>query len=180
MKRPQRVLPLSRVYGYIEPGPVVLVSSSRDGVPNVMPMSWHMMVEFEPPLIACVLSDRNHTFKTVRKTRECVIAIPTVGLARKVVACGNCSGRDVEKFRDFGLTPLPASIVQAPLIAECCVNLECVLADARLVAKYCLFIWEVKKAWIEPGSKNPRTIHHRGYGNFAVAARNIHVMSRMR
>ena len=176
----KRVLSLSKVYGLLEPGPVVLVSSSRHGVPNLMPMSWHMMVDFEPPLIACVISNRNYTFDTVCATRECVIAIPTVEIAKKVVACGNCSGRDVAKFSAIGLTPVAASTVGAPLIAECYANLECKLEDSRTAKRYEILVWQVHQAWIEPKRKNPRTIHHLGYGKFMVAGRTIQIASRMR
>jgi len=51
-----------------------------------MTMSWHMMVDFEPPLIACVVSNRDHSFEALIATKECVIAIPAAELADKVVA----------------------------------------------------------------------------------------------
>ncbi len=47
-------LPLSKVYQLLEPGPVVLLTTARRGRANVMAMSWHMMIEFEPPQVACV------------------------------------------------------------------------------------------------------------------------------
>jgi len=175
-----RAYPLAKVYALLEPGPVVLLTSCRRGVSNVMPMSWHMMVEFEPPLVACVMSERNHSFDTVRRTRECVIAIPTVEIAKQVVACGNCSGRDVDKFATIGLSARKASLVQAPLIAECYANLECVLWDARMAKRYGMLVWEVKRAWVDRARKHPRTIHHLGYGDFMVAGRTIHIASRMR
>ena len=92
-------LPLSKVYQLLEPGPVVLLTTARKGRANVMAMSWHMMVEFEPPLVACVVSNANHSFAALRATKECVIAIPALQLAPKVVQIGNCSGRDVDKFK---------------------------------------------------------------------------------
>ena len=104
-------LPLSKVYQLLEPGPVVLLTTAHKGRANVMTMSWHMMVEFEPPLVACVVSNRDHSFRALRATKECVIAIPAVELAPVVVEIGNCSGRDVEKFESFGLTPVPAERV---------------------------------------------------------------------
>jgi len=57
-----KALPLSKVYQLLKPGPVVLLTTVRRGVPNVMTMSWHMMVEFEPPQIACVVSNANYSF----------------------------------------------------------------------------------------------------------------------
>ncbi|MDD1633264.1 MAG: flavin reductase family protein [Methylococcaceae bacterium] len=172
--------PLSKVYGLLEPGPVVLVTTAREGRANIMPMSWHTMMEFEPPTVGCVISNRNYTFDIVKKTKNCVINIPTVELAKKVVACGNISGRDFDKFRALGLTQVPASLVAAPLIGECYANLECRIMDARMVAKYNLFILEVLKAWIDPLMKTPRTIHHLGRGAFMVAGRKIKLPSRMK
>lgn len=164
----------------LEPGPVVLVTTARKGIANVMTMSWHTMMEFEPPLVGCVISGRNYSFDALMATRECVINIPTANLARKVVSVGNCSGRNTNKFERFGLTPMPASQVKPPLVAECYANLECKVADSRLVNKYNFFILEVLKAWIDPAEKNPRTIHHRGRGVFAVDGRILTLSSKMK
>lgn len=173
-------LALSKVYQLLEPGPVVLLTTARRGRANVMTMSWHMMVEFEPPLVACVVSSAGYSFAALQATKECVIAIPAAKLASKVVRVGNASGRDIDKFATFGLTPAPASHVRAPLVAECFANLECRVADSRLVNKYNLFILEVVQAWTDPRQKNPRTIHHHGYGKFVVDGKTIKLRSRMR
>jgi flavin reductase (DIM6/NTAB) family NADH-FMN oxidoreductase RutF len=77
--------PLSKVYQLLEPGPVVLLTTARKGRPNVMTMSWHMMVEFEPPLVACIVSSADYSFAALRATRECVISIPARKLAQKAV-----------------------------------------------------------------------------------------------
>ncbi|HUI96664.1 MAG TPA: flavin reductase family protein [Xanthobacteraceae bacterium] len=173
-------LPLAKVYRLLEPGPVVMLTTAARGRANVMTMSWHMMVEFEPPLVACVVSGANHSFAALRATRECVIAIPARRLAAQVVKVGNSSGRDVDKFNAFGLTPLPAKRVRAPLIAQCFANLECRVSDARLVNRYNLFILEVLQAWIDPAQRKPKTIHHQGYGTFVVDGATIKLKSRMR
>ena len=172
-------LPLAKVYQLLEPGPVVLLTTARAGRPNVMTLSWHMMVEFEPPRVACVVSDADYSFTALRKTKQCVIAIPAVELAEKVVRVGNCSGRNIDKFVKFGLTPLPAKRVSPPLIAECFANLECRVTDTRLVKRYGLFILEVVKAWTDPGQEHPRTFHHHGYGTFVVDGETIHLTSKM-
>jgi flavin reductase (DIM6/NTAB) family NADH-FMN oxidoreductase RutF len=173
-------LSLSKVYQLIEPGPVVLLTTARRGRANVMTMSWHMMVEFEPPLVACVVSQANHSFAALRATGECVIAIPARALASKVVKVGNSSGRDIDKFAVFGLTAAPAERVKPPLVAECFANLECKAADTRMVKSHNLFILEVLNAWIDPAQKNSKTIHHRGYGNFVVDGAAIRLKSKMR
>ncbi|MGR7997645.1 MULTISPECIES: flavin reductase family protein [unclassified Xanthobacter] len=172
-------LPLDEVYQVLEPGPVVLLTTSQRGVPNVMTMSWHMMVEFTPPLVACVVSGGDFSFTALRATKECVIAVPAVELAKKVVGIGNCSGADTDKFATFGLTPLPAEQVKAPLIAECFANLECKVVNTRLVNSHNLFVLEVVKAWRDPAQKQPKTIHHRGYGTFAVDGEIIKLPSAM-
>jgi len=174
---PRKSFPLSEVYRLLEPGPVVLLTTAGKKRANVMPQSWHMMIEFEPPMVACVVSNRNFTFNTLKRTKECVINIPTVELAKKVVACGNSSGRDVDKFETMGLTAVAASKVRAPLIAECYANLECKVVDTREVNRYCLFVLEVLKAWIDPARKHPRTIHHMGKGAFMVAGKTIKLRS---
>jgi flavin reductase (DIM6/NTAB) family NADH-FMN oxidoreductase RutF len=172
-------LPLAKVYQLLEPGPVVLMTTARRGRANVMTMSWHMMVEFEPPLVACVVSSADYSFAALRATRECVIAVPAIQLASTVVAIGNCSGREVDKFKKFGLTPAPAELVAPPLVAECFANLECKVVDTHLVNKFNLFVLEVLKAWTDPAQKHPKTIHHHGFGRFAVDGEMIKLKSRM-
>ncbi len=157
-----------------------MVTTASGGRANIMAMSWHTMIDFEPPIIACVVSDRNFTFSILKETRECVINIPTVELAKKVVSCENTSGRTIDKFKKFGLTPSHAACVQAPLIAECYANLECRVIDSKLATKYNLFIVEVVKAWIARSQKHPRTIHHHGRGVFVVDGKTIKLPSRMK
>jgi flavin reductase (DIM6/NTAB) family NADH-FMN oxidoreductase RutF len=174
----KRSFPLSQVYRLLEPGPVVMVTTARDGRADIMTMSWHTMIDFEPPIVGCVISDRNYTFDVLKATRECVINIPTLELAEEAVGCGNTSARRVDKFKTFGLTPRVASRVKAPLIDECYANLECRVVDTRMVSKYGFFVLEVLKAWIDPSRKRPRTIHHLGRGEFMVAGRTIKMASR--
>lgn len=182
----KRVLPLAKVYRLLEPGPVVLLTTAHQGRANVMAQSWHTMLEFEPPLVGCVVSARNFSFEALAATGECVINIPTVELAKAVVRCGNLSGRDGldgrggDKFKKAGLTPVPASLVEAPLIAECYASLECRVADRQLVSSYNFFVLEVVKAWIDPAVKNPQTLHHRGKGVFMVAGEAIKLPSKMK
>ena len=175
-----RSLALSRVYQLLEPGPVVLLTTAQNGRANVMTMSWHMMLEFEPPQLACVVSEGNYSFAALRATGECVIAIPAARLASKVVKVGNCHGDSLDKFKAFGLTPVPARNVAPPLIGECFTNLECRVTDTSMVRKYNLFVLEVMKAWIDPAQTSPKMIHHQGYGKFAVDGKTIQLKSKMR
>ncbi len=176
----KKSFPLSDVYRLLEPGPVVLVTTAAKERANIMTMSWHTMLDFEPPILGCVISNRNYSFDILKATRECVLNIPTVELAKKVVGCGNTSGRKTDKFKTFHLSPVAATCVAAPLIDECYANLECKVVDGKMVAKYNFFILEVLKAWIAPSRNDPRTIHHRGKGAFMVAGETIKLPSKMK
>lgn len=176
----KRVFPLSKVYGLLEPGPVVLVTTARDGRSNIMAMSWHMMLEFEPPLVGCVICNANYSFDLLERTGECGINISSVEIADKVVGCGNTSGLKIDKFEKFGLTPRTAQRIEAPLIEECFANLECIVVDTCMVVKYGLFVLEVIKAWVDPAVKDPRTIHHLGKGRFMFAGEMVNLKSKMR
>ncbi|MFA5171738.1 MAG: flavin reductase family protein [Sulfuriferula sp.] len=176
----KKSFPLAKVYSLLEPGPVVMLTTAYDGRQNVMTMSWHTMIEFEPPLVGCIVSNRDYSFAMLRASGECVINIPTVEIAEKVVGCGNTSGADTDKFKMFGLAPKPAAKVGAPLIDECYANLECRVSDTSMVDKYGLFVLEVVQAWIDPAVKDPQTIHHFGNGNFIVASERIKLASKMK
>lgn len=115
MMRAKKRLALARVYRLLEPGPVVLLSTARNGRANVMTMSWHTMMEFEPPLVA---------------------------------GCYAC--------------------------------LECKVVDARLARKYNFFVLRVLQAWFDASVKRPRTLHHRGLGEFMVAGRTLRLPSKMK
>jgi flavin reductase (DIM6/NTAB) family NADH-FMN oxidoreductase RutF len=164
----KKSLPLSKVYQLIEPGPVVMVTTSLERKANVMTMSWHMMIDFEPPIVGIVMSNRNYSFELLKKTKECVINIPTVELAEKVIGVGNTSGSKVDKFEKFHLASEAASYVKAPLLTECYANIECKVIDMKMALKYNIFIVEVVKAWVRPTKESPRMIHHCGNGVFVV------------
>ena len=169
--------PLADVYRLIEPGPVVLLSTAHRGQANVMTMSWHMMVEFTPPQIACIVSNRNHSFRALRATRECVVAIPDASMAKQVVAIGNRSGRDGDKIAALGIATLPAKRVAAPLLADCFANLECRVVDTRMVNAYGLFILQVVQAWRRGRATFPKTLHHQGWGRFVTDGETIRLPS---
>ncbi len=172
-------MPASKAYRLLEPGPIVLVTTTQQGRPNIMTMGFHMVLQHAPPLIGCVIGPWDHSYKALRASGECVIAIPTVDLAAKVVDIGNCSGEKIDKFEAFGLTPRPAGDVAAPIIAECLANIECQVADTTLVEKYSLFILEAVKIWHDLKRKERRTIHHNGDGTFTVDGRVINLQDRM-
>ena len=165
--------PVRDVRRYLEPGPIVLVSSKWRGATNIMTLGWHTVLEFSPSLIGLMISGGNHSHDMIRRSKECVVNLPTTALTDTVVGIGNTSGAEVDKFERFGLTADAASHVAAPLIRECHASFECRLHDAALVARYNFFIFEVVKAHVAPRPKHPQTLHYTGDGVFVVAGRTI-------
>jgi len=170
--------PVSQVRRYLEPGPVVLVSSRWKGKTNIMTMGWHTVMEFVPSLVGCVISSENHSFKMIRKSRECVINLPTTALTDAVVGIGNTSGDEIDKFEEFGLTADKARKVKAPLIRECHANFECRLHDDALVKTYNFFIFEVIKAHVAASPEYPETLHYTGDGVFMISGKTINRSSK--
>lgn len=169
----KRDFPVEHIRRYLEPGPIVLVSSHWRGRDNVMTMGWHLVMEFSPSLIGCVISSANLSYDMIRRSRECVINLPTTALTDTVVRIGNCSGTELDKFEAFGLTKQPAAQVQAPLIGECHASFECRLHDTRMIKRYDLFVFEVVKSHVAPRPKHPETLHYAGDGTFVVAGEVI-------
>jgi flavin reductase (DIM6/NTAB) family NADH-FMN oxidoreductase RutF len=172
-RRPKVDFPVAQVRRYLEPGPIVLVSSAHGGARNIMTMGWHTMMEFTPSLVGCVIAASNHSFDLIRKSRECVINLPTSALTDTVVGIGNTTGAEIDKFARFGLTAQKAQRVKAPLIAECHASFECRLADDALVERYNFFIFEVAKAHVARAPKHPRTLHYTGGGAFMLSGKII-------
>jgi flavin reductase (DIM6/NTAB) family NADH-FMN oxidoreductase RutF len=171
--------PVGQIRRFLEPGPVVLVSSAWKGRNNIMTMGWHTVMEFSPSLIGCIISSQNHSFEIIKKSKECIFNIPTQSMARKVVGIGNCSGSEVDKFTKFKLTAKPATKVSAPLIEECYANFECKVVNMQLVNRYNFFILEVLEAHVATSPKYPKTLHFRGDGVFMLSGRSIKLPSKV-
>ncbi len=150
-----RPLPLARAFTLIEPGPVI---------------SWTMVVDFTPRF-AITTGAWNHSFQALKRTRECVIAIPTVDQLDVVVGIGTCSGADTDKFAKFGLTATPGKVIEAPLIGECLANIECRVID--LVRKHDIVVLEGVAAHMAASRRERRTIHAVGDGTFVVDGRRL-------
>lgn len=172
--------PVSNVRHYLEPGPIVLLSSHDRGETDIMTMGWHTVMEFTPSLVGCIISNANHSFELIRRSGQCVINVPSTALTDTVVGVGNTTGAKIDKFAHFGLTPQKARKVKAPLIKECFANFECRLHDDALVDKYNFFIFEVVAAHVATSPKNPQTLHYRGDGSFMVSGKIISRRSKFR
>lgn len=161
--------PVSEARHFLEPGPIVLVSSAHKGRTNIMTMGWHMMMEFSPSLFGCVISAGNRSHEMIRDSRACVVNLPTADMVDAVVKIGNSDGEDIDKFAAFGLTPGKAATVKAPVIRECHAHFECKLHDDSWVEKYNVFVFKIVKAAAAKTPKRPATLHYRGNGEFMIA-----------
>ena len=116
----------------------------------------------------------------IRNSGECVINLPTTKLTDEVIAIGNSSGAEIDKFEEFDLTAEKATEVDAPLVGECHAGFECRIHDDVLVDKYNLFIFEVVAAHVAKSPKHPETLHYTGDGVFMVSGKIIHRKSQFR
>ena len=156
---------LSRCLLFIEPGPVVLVSSYNleTQQPNLMTISWTIALDFNHHIALCT-GPWNYSFDLIMKTKECVVAIPPATMAETVVKIGDISGKDCDKFEKFGIKQLEAEKTDAPLIDGCVANLECKVVD--FVKKYGLIILEVVNVWENEELKDEKLFHAYGDGKF--------------
>ena len=158
-----KTYPINKAFTFIEPGPVVLVTTSNSTKYNIMTLSWTMVLDFTPRF-AFMTGSWNYSYKALVKNNECVIAIPTVEMSKTVASIGSCSGSNVDKFEKFKLTPLEAVNVKAPLIKECYANIECRIVDH--IKKHNIFVLDGIEAWVNEKIKDKRFIHAIGDGRF--------------
>jgi len=158
--------PLHDVRHWLEPGPVVLISSHWQGKSNIMTLGWHTILEFSPSLVGLMISSGNISFDMIRQSGECVINLPDVSLADTVARIGNCDGDQHDKLAEFGLTAEKSERIAAPSIAECHANFECRVYDEAMVDRYNFFVMEVIAARVKPQPEWPQTLHYTGNGVF--------------
>jgi len=170
-------LQLSKAFTLIEPGPVVLVTTHDGRKDNVMTISWTMVLDFSATF-AITTGPWNHSYGALKDTKECVIAIPTSDLIDTVIGVGTCSGQDTDKFARFGLTPVKAAHVRAPLIKECLANIECRVID--IIERHNIVVLEGLAAYFDGARDEQRLIHAVGDGTFIVDGQKIDRKEMMR
>ena len=168
---------ISKAFTLLEPGPVVFVATNDGKNNNIMTISWTMVMDFTPKF-ALTTGPWNHSYAALRRSKECVISIPTVDLLDKVVGVGTCSGADTDKFEKFGLTPVAGKHVRSPLIKECLANIECKVID--IVERHNIVVLEGVAAYFDDSRKEKRTVHAIGDGTFVVDGRKLNRREMMR
>ena len=156
---------IGKAFTLMESGPVVFITTNDGEKSNIMTISWTMVMDFTP-IFAITTGPWNYSYAALQETGECVIAIPTVDMIDQVVGVGTCSGADTDKFEKFGLTPVKAERVEAPLIKECLANIECKVVD--IVEKHNIVVLEGIAAYFDSSREEKRTLHAVGDGTFIV------------
>jgi flavin reductase (DIM6/NTAB) family NADH-FMN oxidoreductase RutF len=136
-----------------------------------------MVMDFTPKF-AITTGPWNYSYAALRKSKDCVISIPTVDLLDKIVGVGTCSGADTDKFEKFGLTPVKGIHVRSPLIKECLANIECKVID--IVEKHNIVVLEGVAAYFDNSRQEKRTVHAIGDGTFVTDGRKLNRREMMR
>ena len=116
-------------------------------------------------MMAISVAPPRFTHDLIAGSGEFVLAWPGEDLAEATMYCGTHSGRDVDKFRETGLTPVRGKHVRAPLIKECLANLECRLVNRMTTGDHTVFAGEILAVWVrdEPGRQLCSIDHSGGY-----------------
>jgi len=129
---------------FLFPAPVLLLSTSGgDGAVNIMTVAWAGVACGTPPMVSVAIRQERYSYVLIRETGEFVLNVPSAALLRAADFCGSVSGADVDKWVQAHLTPIPGVKVQAPMIQECPLNLECVVRNSVVLGSHVLFIAEV-------------------------------------
>jgi len=137
------------------PERIVWAVAAHDGRRSICPLGWKMNTSHKPLMMAVSVAPSRFTHELIRRSGEFVLAWPGEDLAEATLFCGTRSGRDVDKFAETGLTPLPARYVKAPLIAECVANLECRVAGTLRTGDHTIFAGEILAVWV---NENPKRV----------------------
>jgi flavin reductase (DIM6/NTAB) family NADH-FMN oxidoreductase RutF len=127
------------------PTPVVLLSVAGHGKEqaNIITLAWVGTVCSEPPMLSVAIRPSRHSRGLVSTAREFVVNVPRADQLTEVDLAGVWSGAEHDKFKELGLTAMPASQVSAPLIEECPVNIECVVRHQLLLGTHDLYLAEI-------------------------------------
>jgi len=147
------------------PEPVVLVvSCDAEGKPNVMPAGWSMITSRSPPMLAVSIGHGRYTHKLIEETGEFVIAFPNEEMMNLIKYTGSCSGRDVDKFAEYGIETVKSRYVKPPLIKDAVACFECKVRGKFMTGDHTIFAGEVLASYISEKYRN--RLYNFGDGKF--------------
>lgn len=128
----------------LNPVPAVMVSvCDENGKDNIITIAWAGTVCTNPPMVSISVRPERYSYHMLEETKEFVINLTNANLVKACDYCGVRSGRDVDKFKEMGLTRLPMQHVKAPGIAESPVNMECRVVEIKPLGSHTMFLAEV-------------------------------------
>lgn len=128
----------------VYPVPAVMVTAAdKDGKSNIITIAWTGTVCTNPPMAYISVRPERYSYNMIKESGEFVINLTTKDLAYATDYCGVKSGRDIDKWKETGLTPRAASVVKAPLIAESPVNIECKVTEIKELGSHHMILAEV-------------------------------------
>ena len=125
------------------PNPVVMVSCSDGKNDNIITLAWVGTVCSKPPIISISIRPSRYSHGIISSSKEFVINIPDEKLIGACKFCGTKSGRNIDKFRELGLTKEKGLIVSSPVIKECQINIECKVKEIIPLGTHDMFLGEV-------------------------------------
>ena len=126
------------------PLPAVMVSvTDGKGNDNIITVAWAGTVCTNPPMVSISVRPTRYSYDMIRNTGEFVINLTTENLAYATDYCGVRSGRDVDKFKELKLTKEKADYVQAPMIGESPVSIECKVREVKELGSHHMFLADV-------------------------------------
>lgn len=126
------------------PLPAVMVSvADKEGKANIITVAWAGTICTNPPMVSISVRPERYSYSMMKETGEFVLNLTTKELVYATDYCGVKSGRDVDKFKELGLTPVPADQVKAPLIGESPVNIECKVREVKPLGSHDMFLADV-------------------------------------
>ena len=172
---------LSQAYRLLHPEHTILLTcADKKGDTNIITLAWCMPVSAEPPLLALSIRPTRHSYKMIKETREFVVNVPTMSIVKETLFCGRRSGKQYDKFKETGLTPLPARMVKPPIIKECVAHLECKLHRRITVGDHDIIVGGILTAYVNEGIfdkiydlNKVKPIYHMGGDDFATLAPEI-------
>jgi flavin reductase (DIM6/NTAB) family NADH-FMN oxidoreductase RutF len=174
---------LSSFHRLLHPKLVVLVTciNPLKDTANIITLAWITPISHDPPLLLLGITPRRYSHELIAGSKEFVVNIPTMEIAKETLFCGRRTGRKHDKFKETGLTPLPAKTIRPPIIKECIAHLECKLHQQIRMGDRTLFIGEVLTAYVNEGVfrnnkfnlEKVKLIYHAGEDDFATLAPEI-------
>ena len=129
----------------VHPMPVVIVGTVTDGRPNFMTVAWMMRVEYDPPLVAISLGQKQHTAKGIQQTGQFSISYPSIDQAALTDYCGLVHGYEEDKTARVEV--FKGSLESAPMVSQCPLTVECRLTKTVELPRHFLFVGEIENAY---------------------------------